>query len=225
LEDGAPSTPKYVDTLGQCRTDKLDHHLEHDMDTRYRLLSLSLAAAIAMPAIASWSSWSRAEQTSQPDHARHMEADRATVPTMPGQDAFGTIQEIVRILEADPRTDWSRVNIAALREHLIDMNEVTLHAKAGAERVDGGLRITVTGTGRTLEAIRRMIPAHAREIDGRAGWSVTTSPVTDGVVLTVSATDPSQAVRIRGLGFIGVMVRGAHHQPHHLAMARGAFRH
>ena len=36
-------------------------------------------------------------------------------PTLPGQDAFGTIQEIVQILEADPNTDWSKVNIAALR--------------------------------------------------------------------------------------------------------------
>ena len=54
----------------------------------------------------------------------------AGVPTMPGQDAFGTIQEIVQMLEADPATDWSKVNIAALREHLIDMNEVTLHAAA-----------------------------------------------------------------------------------------------
>jgi hypothetical protein len=149
----------------------------------------------------------------------------ATIPTMPGQDAFGAIQEIVRILEADPRTDWSQVDIAVLREHLIDMNEVTLRAKAGAERVDGGLRITVTGTGRTLEAIRRMIPAHAREIDGRTGWSVTTSPVTDGVILTVTSSDPSQVVKIRGLGFMGIMVRGAHHQPHHLAMARGALPH
>ena len=52
------------------------------------------------------------------------------MPTMPGQDAFGTIQEIVQMLEADPATDWSKVNIAALREHLIDMNEVTLHAAA-----------------------------------------------------------------------------------------------
>ncbi len=34
-------------------------------------------------------------------------------PTLPGQDAFGTIQEIVRLLEADPKTDWSKVNIAA----------------------------------------------------------------------------------------------------------------
>ena len=50
------------------------------------------------------------------------------MPTQPGQDAFGAIQEIVRILEADPATDWSKVDLEALREHLIDMNEVTLHA-------------------------------------------------------------------------------------------------
>jgi hypothetical protein len=54
----------------------------------------------------------------------------ASQPTMPGQDAFGAIQEIVRILEADAKTDWSKVNIAALRAHLIDMNEVTLKAVA-----------------------------------------------------------------------------------------------
>jgi hypothetical protein len=35
-----------------------------------------------------------------------------TQPLLPGQDAFGTIQEIVRILERDPTTDWSKVNIA-----------------------------------------------------------------------------------------------------------------
>ena len=28
---------------------------------------------------------------------------------------------------------------------------------------------------------------------------------------------------IRGLGFIGLMVRGSHHQPHHLAMAKAQF--
>jgi len=147
------------------------------------------------------------------------------IPTMAGQDAFGAIQEIVRILEADPTTDWSRVDIDALREHLVDMNEVTLRATARSEPVGGGLRILVTGTGRTLEAIRRMVPAHAREIDGQDGWSVAAFPAADGVVLTATASDPAEAVRIRALGFAGLMVRGAHHQPHHLAMARGALPH
>ena len=35
------------------------------------------------------------------------------VPTIPGQDAFGAIQGIVRILEADPNTDWAKINLAA----------------------------------------------------------------------------------------------------------------
>ena len=79
--------------------------------------------------------------------------------TQPGQAAYGAIQEIVRILEADPKTDWSKVNLEALRQHLIDMNEVTLNAKASAKPIDGGLEIAVTGNGRTLEAIQRMVPA------------------------------------------------------------------
>jgi hypothetical protein len=47
----------------------------------------------------------------------------------------------------------------------------------------------------------------------------------EGVVLTATSVDPTQVVKIRSLGFMGIMVRGAHHQPHHLAMARGAFPH
>jgi hypothetical protein len=35
-------------------------------------------------------------------------------PASPGQAAFGTIQEVVRI---DPTTDWATVNISALPEH------------------------------------------------------------------------------------------------------------
>jgi hypothetical protein len=161
------------------------------------------------------------------DHAAHdtATAHEEAVPTLPGQDAFGAIQEIVRILEADAGTDWSRVDIDALREHLIDMNELTLHATSRADPIDGGLRILVTGSGRTVEAIRRMVPAHARELDGQDGWSVTTEPVAEGVVLTATSVDPTQVVKIRSLGFMGIMVRGAHHQPHHLAMARGVFPH
>jgi hypothetical protein len=160
------------------------------------------------------------------NHAAHgAAAHEEAVPGMPGQDAFGAIQEIVRILEADPGTDWSRVNIDALRDHLIDMDEVALHAAAHAEQIEGGLRIRVTGMGRTLEAIRRMVPAHAREMDGHEGWSVSTQPIAEGVVLAVTSADPAQVVKIRGLGFMGIMVQGAHHQPHHLAMARGTLSH
>ena len=106
-----------------------------------------------------------------------------TTPTMPGQDAFGAIQEIVRILEADPKTDWSKVNLEALRQHLIDMSEVTLKADAVTKPIDGGIEVTVTGTGRTVEAIQRMVPAQAHQVDQMHfnGWSAKTEPLPNGV--------------------------------------------
>ena len=60
-------------------------------------------------------------------------------PTMPGQDTFGAIAEIVGILEADPATDWTKVDIERLRQHLIDMNEVILRAAVSQTSVPGGL--------------------------------------------------------------------------------------
>ena len=169
------------------------------------------------------------EQHMMEQHHRQMmhdESDSAT-PTMPGQDAFAAIQEVARILEADPNTDWSKVNLEALRQHLIDMNEVTLRAKAVAKTIEGGIEAMVTGEGQTVEAIKRMVAAHAQEIERSHlnGWSAKTEPLPNGLVLTVTSSDPQEAQHIRGLGFIGVMVSGSHHQPHHLGMAKSDFVH
>jgi hypothetical protein len=143
-------------------------------------------------------------------------------PTMPGQAAFGTIQEVVQILESDPTTDWSKVNIAALREHLIDMDEVTLRARANERALDNGVEITVTGDGRTLEAIKRMVPAHAHELN-QIGWNTTAEDLPGGVKFTVTSADSKQVQKLKALGFLGIMVLGAHHQSHHLMMAKGEF--
>jgi hypothetical protein len=161
-----------------------------------------------------------------PGHATGgMEAqqDGGTIPTLPGQDAFGAIQEIVRILEADPKTDWAKVKLEALRQHLIDMNEVTLRADASPKQVDGGLEIAITGDGRTLVAIRRMIPEWAKMANGLNGWTATVASLPNGELLTVATTTPKEVQHIRGLGFIGLLASGSWHQPHHLAMARGEF--
>jgi hypothetical protein len=144
----------------------------------------------------------------------------AVVPTMPGQDLFGAIQEIVQILEADPSTDWSKVDISALREHLIDMNEVALRAVANERAIDQGVEIAVTGEGRTVEAIKRMVPAHAKELRNM-GWNTRTEELANGVRLVVTSPDAKQAIKLRALGFMGIMVQGGHHQPHHLMMAKG----
>ncbi|MEX2449623.1 MAG: hypothetical protein WD407_02095 [Rhodospirillales bacterium] len=165
-----------------------------------------------------------AQEASHSDHTQHVANPVTAVPTMPGQEVFGAIQEIVKILDADPATDWSKVDIAALHRHLIDMDEVTMRAKAAARPLPNGAEFTVTGTGRTVAAIKRMVPAHAREL-AALGWQAETVELSDGVKLTVTAADPGQAVKIKALGFMGVMVQGAHHQPHHLMMAKGGFKH
>ncbi|HWI27447.1 MAG TPA: hypothetical protein VN668_10800 [Stellaceae bacterium] len=148
-------------------------------------------------------------------------ATSAAVPTEPGQGAFGAIQEIVRILETDPKTDWSKVDLEALRQHLIDMNEVTLRAAATERPIEGGAEFAVTGRGRTLVAIRRMVTAQAQMLNGRNGWAAKSAPLADGVLLTVTTQNPGEVAHIRGLGFIGLMATGSYHPQHHLAMALG----
>ena len=138
---------------------------------------------------------------------------------------MAALAEIVRLLEADPGTDWSRVDLERVRQHLIDMNEVTLRADVVSEPVDGGLQMVVSGEGRTLSAIQRMVSAHAHELNQMNGWSAGTEPVANGVRLTVTTSDPKQVAHIRGLGFIGLLVGGSHHQVHHLAIAKGQLIH
>jgi hypothetical protein len=170
------------------------------------------------------STLSRAENTGHLGHAEHMGGVETAIPTMPGQEVFGTIQEIVRLLEADPTTDWSKVNIAALREHLIDMDEVTMRAAASERALDNGVEIVVTGEGRTLEAIKRMLPAHAHEL-GAIGWTAQTENLPNGVKIVVTSKARKEVIKLKALGFMGIMVQGAHHQIHHLMMAKGELIH
>jgi hypothetical protein len=194
------------------------------MSVHRHYLGLAVLLMIATGAVLATSAIVRAQDKSHMDHGQHMHRGDAAVPTHPGQEAFGTVQEIVRILEADPDTDWAKVNIGALREHLIDMDEVTLRARTSERALNNGIEIAVTGDGRTLAAIKRMVPAHTHELVA-LGWSASTQDLPDGVKLVVTSNDPRQAVKLKALGFLGIMVQGAHHQPHHLMMAKGEFVH
>lgn len=152
------------------------------------------------------------------------------MPTQPGQAAFAALQEIVQILDADPQTDWSKVNIEALRQHLIDMDNVTLRAKVKNEPIDGGMTFRVSGTGPVRDSIQRMGVAHAatmnnvpgNNVSGNdvTGWHFAAATTETGATLTVT-TPPADVVKLRGLGFIGVLTRGMHHQMHHLMIASG----
>jgi hypothetical protein len=161
------------------------------------------------------------------DHAAHQAAMKeceAPRPTSPGQAAFGAISEVVRMLKADPNTDWSRVNVEALRQHLIDMDEVTMHAVVAQKNVPGGLEMEVTGTGRTADAIKRMAINHSRMLDQEGEYHASATEIANGARITITAIRPSDArmvAQIRGLGFAGLMTEGDHHAAHHLALARG----
>ncbi|PTM39399.1 hypothetical protein [Bosea sp. 124] len=148
----------------------------------------------------------------------------AASPVQPGQGAFAAIQEIVEILEADPKTDWSTVNIEALRQHLADMSAVTLLSEVKAEPIDGGMMFTVTGEPPVRDAIRRMALAHAATMNNVGGWQLAAAQIEGGATTSVRVPAADLA-KLKGLGFIGVMTRGMHHQDHHLMIARGAHPH
>jgi len=156
------------------------------------------------------------------------QAAKRPAPTRAGQEAFATIAEIVRLLDADPKTDWSKVNLEALRQHLIDMDDVTIRSAVQQESVPGGVRFVVTGTGRTRDAIRRMAMAHGTTVSKADGFTWTASEAPDGAQVTVRVTDPTDTraiARLRGLGFLGVLSLGDHHVVHHLALASGQHPH
>lgn len=146
-------------------------------------------------------------------------------PTEQGQSAFAAIAEIVTILENDPKTDWSKVNINALREHLVDMDALTLNASVSIEKDATSITFNSVGTGTTLRAIQKMVPAHARELDKMDDWSAKGEKTETGAILEVTPSDASQLARIEALGFFGLLATGGHHQPHHLGMASGTMVH
>ena len=153
-------------------------------------------------------------------HMMHRPTAGGEIATQPGQDAFAAIQEIVEILVADPKTDWSKVDIDALRQHLIDMNNVTLAANVKNEPIDGGTRFIVTGEGPVRDSIRRMTIAHSAIMKSVDGWKFEAAEIEGGASLTVHV--PAKEVdKLRGLGFFGVLTLGMHHQLHHLMIARG----
>ena len=119
-------------------------------------------------------------------------------PTLSGQDAYAAIAEVVRILETDRNTDWSKVNLEALRQHLIDMNDVTLRSMVKQSSVPGGAAFDVTGEGRTGEAIRRMLTAHAPMLEMLPAYTAVAEPLAGGARLTVRRREAPRSGMLRG---------------------------
>jgi hypothetical protein len=193
---------------------------------RLSLIIAALAVLAGAVPLYHWIATSDATANAAGSHAAHGLHDAgAAQPSEGGQSAFAAIAEIVALLEADPETDWSKVDIAALREHLVDMNSLMLGATASPTVEEDTIRFRVAGEGAVLRAIQAMVPAHAAELDRSGPWSVAAEVTPEGAILVVKSATDDDLQKATALGFFGLMAKGSHHQPHHLAMARGMMGH
>jgi len=168
------------------------------------------------------------EMPMHPDAASHaamMSMSAATPLTAAGNGAFGAIQEAVRALQADPNTDWSKVNLEALREHLVDMRNMTLDVTVRSQKpIPGGVEIQVSGNEPAAQAsLASVLADHPAQLAMETGWTMKVSRRRNVYDLVVTTSRPNEVAEIRGLGYIGLLAIGNHHQVHHWQMATGKY--
>jgi hypothetical protein len=158
-------------------------------------------------------------------HEHYHPAAAASPLTEPGNGAFATIQEVVEKLLADPKTDWTLVNLETLRQHLVDMYNFTLNVEVTEQKpIDGGVTFTVKPTtAGTTASLSRLFSAHPAILKQESGWDMAATKNKDGgFTARVTGNTPQDTVKIRGLGYIGLVAFGKHHQAHHWQMAIGS---
>ena len=165
-------------------------------------------AVVMMSAVPAWA---------QHSHSSHGGVDVLET----GQAQFASIAEIVAVLRNDPDTDWDHVDIQALRDHLVDMDNVTTRSMVAVKEESTRVIFTIAGDADVAASIQNMVIAHSPMLEAETGWSVTSAIVPNGATMTITVTEDAQRSQLLGLGFYGVMTIGAHHQGHHLMIAKG----
>lgn len=157
------------------------------------------------------------------DHSAHGQdqTETAGILSEPGQGAFAAMSEVVQVLEADPETDWAKVDLNGLRAHLVDMDRLVSDAVVSETDLPDGISAISTGDAATITTLRRMVPAHASQLARDNRWTVEATQTDDGMELRVTSDSPAVVARIKGLGFFGLMASQDHHRVHHLMIARG----
>lgn len=164
----------------------------------------------------------------QSQHDHHHTVPSAAPLTAPGNDAFAAIQEVVQKLLGDPNTNWERVDLEALRQHLVDMQHFTLNVEVIVQKaIDGGVEFTVKPTAPgAAPALARLFSAHPDVLKQESGWIMTTAKNPDGsYTARVTGNSAEEVWKIRGLGYIGIVAYGSHHPAHHWQMATGGAPH
>jgi hypothetical protein len=109
-----------------------------------------------------------------------------------GQAQFAAIAKIVTLLRDDPETDWTQIDIKALRDHLVDMDNVT--TKASAERTVDGLTVTfvITGDDLVTASIQRMVLAHSPMLQRSSEWTVIAEEQNGGATMLVRVSSDGE---------------------------------
>lgn len=160
----------------------------------------------------------------QSANAQHQHSMGDSTPlTMPGNDIFGTIREVVAKLEADPNTDWSKVDMQALWQHLLDMKAFTEEVHVISKKpIENGVEIQVQPqTKRAVEALKHLFSMHPAMLKMEKGWDMIAKPNGGQWTVTCTTKNKSEVQKIRALGYIGLITEGAHHQMHHWMIATG----
>jgi hypothetical protein len=176
--------------------------------------SLLIMTLFAMPAMA--------ETANKIKSLQHMPMVSGAL-TEAGTDMFATIQEVVQKLSADPGTDWSKVNLEALRQHLRDMFEFSYNVDVISQQsIDQGVKILIKPvTAKAEYALNKVLRAHPMMLKMETGWDMQSSKSGGQYQIIVTTTKPAEVEKIRGLGYIGLLAIGNHHQAHHWAMSKG----
>ncbi len=163
-----------------------------------------------------------AEMNNVAAQQHHVDSENSPLE-MPGNEIFGTIQEVVQKLEADPNTDWSKVDLEALRRHLLDMKAFTEEVQVVSQKaIEKGTEIQVKPeTERAVKALKKLFNMHPAMLKKEKGWDMTAKQENEQWVITVTTDNNSEVAKIRALSYIGLLAEGSHHQLHHWMIATG----
>ena len=119
-------------------------------------------------------------------------------------------------------TDWSQVNLEALRQHLLDMKAFTEEVEVLSQNpIESGIEIQVKPQTEIAGiALSNVFKMHPSMIKSEQGWEMKASQSDNSIWTITCTTDKTSEVdKIRGLGYIGLLATGAHHQLHHWMIA------
>jgi len=102
------------------------------------------------------------------------------------------------------------------------MQDMTLNVNVEQEPIKLGFKAVITPTTkRALQSMSRVLSVHPSQMKKETGWDMFVTNNNGIFTVTVTTNQLQDVNKIRGLGYIGIMAYGNHHQPHHWAMASG----